>query len=734
MSEATPSQKKMFSEVTTELPSKDVGRPFAKKPFKCPYCRKSFETARSLRQHITTKHKKQFLGLFTCETCNKSYDHKKHLKNHLDQHPGCQKKLIISRAAADPQNPVRDIRRRSSRKKASTKEEKKSAKIKAEPTSFNCQHCTRTFSDHRALKIHMQIHSQLVRRFSCEVCGNKYVNKDGLNQHKKKSPRCQQEEQSTSAKISKLSMETATDNGETDSTEPLTLTDRSGPVQTSERSNQSDHATLPLTTQEFPTDYVLQDAVTRNEALPSTSSLPSASHQSVVSNDCKSLTARGTSNSSKSIEITPNECSNGPSTHPALNPNSYKCSLCPKVITGKGNLKSHMKTHNLRSCQGCGQFFQNQMELRKHRYKSRDCQNLSASSSRHTKTSELAGAPLAAGLSACNLTNLIVIKPMSPGSASASNGSVNASTSVVASTIMPVENTPVSQAPIEERNRTLRFFRCPECLGWFDTRLHLECHLKMHENPKKFSCDLCEKKYCRKGDLVYHKKTKHGGEVPSHKQNDDTETLLDVDMVDLTEAPNSATVPEVLIVKENNQSEQVSSVPTTTESLTSGNSQQSIDLTQSLTNLRVYNPCNFASVAQNASNECINGGILGSVSARQLDQSPVNQLIQLPPHENFAVTGSPFIQYPSMHPLQILGMYNPYNVTSLAQITISNFINNGFQGTSWGVHPYPNNSMILQNDGMSNPTPHRSSNESSGSTKAEDKGLGKFSIDNLLKQ
>lgn len=500
----------MSNEVTFESSSMDVGRPFTKRPFKCHYCRKSFELARSLALHVSCTHKR-ILGLFTCGVCKVSFDFKKLLKGHLRKHPECRKDANQGRC-----------KRQRLRKRASTKLEKKSAKIEGVSTAFNCPNCARGFSNHRALKVHMQIHVQLLRRFACQVCGNKYVNKRGLGQHMKNKHQCQQVNQSMSVKTFQSGTEI------------------------------------------------------------------------------------------KGLKVPKSK--------------SVKCSECPKVITGNGNLERHMKTHSLQACQGCGKFFQNSMELRKHKYKSRDCQNGSnlpdsSFQESHSEGSELDEAPITANLSVYDHTNIIVIQPISPSSS-------------------PCQMSEIGTA----------------------------------------------------SDLI-----------SSKNMLDLPEIEIDVDMTDLTEA-----VKMEPIVKENNESEQVSLLMamTTTRPSISDISQLSHFSTQSTIDSKVSN---ISSVAQNASNERLNGGLLGPVvDSHQLTQTPVSQLMQLHSKGNFMVNGFPFIQ---LQPVPALIIYNPYNLIPFTQTIGSNFINYSLQGAPWCVYPHPNNSMVLQNNGKSTPNSQHTPNE-----------------------
>lgn len=58
--------------------------------------------------------------------------------------------------------------------------------------------------------------------------------------------------------------------------------------------------------------------------------------------------------------------------------------------------------------------------------------------------------------------------------------------------------------------------RCPKCSRTFTSRRELNTHQKIHL-PKRYECDICQKKFCTKDSIRVHMQSSHSVDSPIHE-------------------------------------------------------------------------------------------------------------------------------------------------------------------------------------------------------------------------
>ena len=135
------------------------------KPFKCPYCQKSFNQNGNLQEHIRIHTGEK---PFKCDLCPRSFttssQHKLHVKRHLGlKQFKCE---YCSKAFLNKDTFKTHIRRHKGEK------------------PYSCKLCKKSFAESWALTKHMRFHTGL-QPYLCKQCGKKFSDSSNLAKHKK---------------------------------------------------------------------------------------------------------------------------------------------------------------------------------------------------------------------------------------------------------------------------------------------------------------------------------------------------------------------------------------------------------------------------------------------------------------------------------------------------------------------------------------------------------------------
>ncbi|XP_065364186.1 zinc finger protein 658B-like [Calliphora vicina] len=127
---------------------KQIGGRHSKKPLRCKYCSKYFETNLVLQQHITEDHA-QGKQRLSCKICSMNFSYKKALNNHFSNY-------------------------HKDSEQTNTKDMDK---------LFYCTKCEKNFSTKNSLQRHTENHDR--KRFVCKECLQDFSSKEELNSHAK---------------------------------------------------------------------------------------------------------------------------------------------------------------------------------------------------------------------------------------------------------------------------------------------------------------------------------------------------------------------------------------------------------------------------------------------------------------------------------------------------------------------------------------------------------------------
>ena len=135
------------------------------KPFKCPYCQKSFNQNGNLQEHVRIHTGEK---PFKCDLCPRKFttssQHKLHVKRHLGvKQFKCE---YCSKAFLNKDTFKTHIRRHKGEK------------------PYPCKLCKKSFAESWALTKHMRFHTGL-QPYLCKQCGKKFSDSSNLAKHKK---------------------------------------------------------------------------------------------------------------------------------------------------------------------------------------------------------------------------------------------------------------------------------------------------------------------------------------------------------------------------------------------------------------------------------------------------------------------------------------------------------------------------------------------------------------------
>ncbi|CAH2083743.1 unnamed protein product [Euphydryas editha] len=153
-----------MEEMLEERRAEALKKNYLKFPYRCEYCITGFDHELALKSHMKARHDKKSNGI-ECKICNSilgtkisfNRHHKRHFRRYECIECGRRNNYLFS--AVKHYN-------------------EKHGRIK---TVFTCELCDFSTESHRVYEYHRNKHR--MKKVECQVCGNKFVTKNGLNTH-----------------------------------------------------------------------------------------------------------------------------------------------------------------------------------------------------------------------------------------------------------------------------------------------------------------------------------------------------------------------------------------------------------------------------------------------------------------------------------------------------------------------------------------------------------------------
>ncbi|XP_045193301.2 sal-like protein 1 isoform X2 [Mercenaria mercenaria] len=185
----------------------------------------------------------------------------------------------------------------------------------------------------------------------------------------------------------------------------------------------------------------------------------------------------------------------------------YKCDLCDRSFTTRGNMKQHLLTHKLNDGSENGDYESNNNNTCTPNQNDNDSEDSDDSTeSHHTEIRHKEHVE----------SQVITKKDISTPPEKSSSSVTTQSSSSSASRSSGVYSSSDNQSPFISKNPTVKH-QCLVCQKGFSSASALQIHIRTHTGDKPFKCNVCGKAFTTKGNLKVHMGTHMWNNSPSRR-------------------------------------------------------------------------------------------------------------------------------------------------------------------------------------------------------------------------